>query len=52
MGIGLSICKTIVLAHGGHIEAKNHKDGAEFIFTLPIDQEEMEHVSEDIDFDN
>ncbi len=52
MGIGLSICKTIVLAHGGHIEAKNHEDGAEFIFTLPIDQEEMEHVSEDIDFDN
>ncbi|MEF9840855.1 MAG: ATP-binding protein, partial [Lachnospiraceae bacterium] len=35
MGIGLSICKTIVLVHGGTIEAKNHEDGAEFIFTLP-----------------
>lgn len=35
MGIGLSICKTIITAHGGTIEAANHKNGAEFIFTLP-----------------
>lgn len=40
MGIGLSICKTIVLAHGGTIEAKNHEDGAEFWFTLPKEMEE------------
>ena len=35
MGIGLSICKTIILAHQGTIIAKNHKEGAEFIFSLP-----------------
>ena len=35
MGIGLSICKTIILAHGGEIRAINHTRGAEFYFTLP-----------------
>lgn len=35
MGIGLSICKTIIVAHGGNIKALNHEDGAEFYFTLP-----------------
>lgn len=35
MGIGLSICNTIVQAHGGKISAHNHADGAEFLFTLP-----------------
>lgn len=35
MGIGLSICRTIIAAHGGQIYARNRKDGAEFIFTLP-----------------
>lgn len=35
MGIGLSICKTIILAHNGSIYAKNHEDGAEFTFILP-----------------
>lgn len=35
IGIGLSICKTIVLAHGGCIYAINHKNGAEFCFKLP-----------------
>lgn len=35
-GIGLSICKTIVIAHGGHIFAKNKEGrGAVFTFTLP-----------------
>ena len=50
MGIGLSICKTIVLAHGGQIEAKNHEEGAEFIFRLPADIEEIDNESEDIGF--
>lgn len=36
MGIGLSICKTIINAHQGQIFAKNHWDGAEFVFTLPL----------------
>lgn len=35
MGIGLSICKTIIEAHAGTICAINHENGAEFIFTLP-----------------
>lgn len=38
MGIGLSICKTIILAHNGTIVARNHKDGAEFYFTLPKEE--------------
>lgn len=37
MGIGLSICKTIVTAHGGTIEAVNKaQGGAVFRFSLPI----------------
>lgn len=35
MGIGLSICKTIITAHHGTLIGRNHQDGAEFIFTLP-----------------
>ena len=35
MGIGLSICKTIITAHGGKIQAHNHEEGAEIFFTLP-----------------
>ena len=37
MGIGLSICKTIVLAHSGHIWAQNLEQGASFTFTLPLE---------------
>jgi two-component system sensor histidine kinase KdpD len=38
MGIGLSICKTIILAHGGTIEAENRMEGgAAFTFTLPLE---------------
>lgn len=36
MGIGLSICKTIISAHGGEITAYNHDFGAVFAFTLPL----------------
>ena len=39
MGIGLSICKTIVQAHDGDIVVMSYKDGAEFIFTLPREDE-------------
>ena len=38
MGIGLSVCRTIVEAHKGTIRAGNPPDGgAEFIFTLPFE---------------
>ena len=40
MGIGLSICKTIVTAHGGKINARNHGSGSEFYFYLPKGTEE------------
>ena len=37
MGIGLSICRSIVQAHGGSIWCTNHQDGgAAFCFTLPL----------------
>lgn len=37
MGIGLSVCRTIVSAHGGTITAKNRKEGgALFRITLPL----------------
>lgn len=38
MGIGLSICKSIILAHNGTISARNHGSGAEFIFDLPKEE--------------
>lgn len=37
MGIGLSICKTIITAHHGTLEGHNHEHGAAFVFTLPKD---------------
>lgn len=42
MGIGLSICKTIILAHDGRIWAENLPDGAQFTFTLPLGDEPYE----------
>ena len=39
MGIGLGICKTIILAHNGTISAQNHAQGAVFTFTLPVEQQ-------------
>lgn len=44
IGIGLSICKTIIQAHGGEITAANHSEGAEFTFTLPKEKEDNENV--------
>ena len=38
MGIGLSVCRTVVTAHGGTITAENQKKGgALFRITLPIE---------------
>jgi K+-sensing histidine kinase KdpD len=39
MGIGLSICKTIVVAHNGTIFVSNKKHGAVFTFTLPLGED-------------
>ncbi len=41
MGIGLSVCMSIVLAHGGRMWAENLPEGgAAFHFTLPLGEEE------------
>lgn len=39
MGIGLSVCRTIVTAHGGKIFADRTPQGASFTFTLPACKE-------------
>jgi len=39
MGIGLSICKTIITAHNGTINARNHEQGTEFYFSLPKEEQ-------------
>ena len=39
LGIGLTLCHSIITAHGGKIYTLNHPDGgAQFIFTLPLEE--------------
>ena len=41
LGMGLSICRSIIEAHGGRIWAgANEPRGAAFHFTLPLEQDE------------
>lgn len=41
MGLGLSVCRAIVLAHGGTITARNLPRGAELSFRLPTARQEV-----------
>jgi len=44
MGVGLSICRTIIEAHGGRITARpNDGGGTVFEFTLPFAEPESDH---------
>ena len=39
VGLGLSICQSIVEAHGGTLTAQNRPGGgAQFVFTLPLEE--------------
>ena len=47
MGIGLSVCMSIVQAHGGSMQAANRPlGGALFSFTLPLEEQKNEDSRE------
>ncbi|MEG1736114.1 MAG: PAS domain S-box protein, partial [Comamonas sp.] len=40
MGLGLSLCRTVVEQHGGRLSHRRHlPQGTEFVFTLPVHRE-------------
>ena len=43
MGIGLSVCKTIIKAHGGELKAGNRPEGGA-VFSFALEMEERSHV--------
>ena len=45
MGIGLSVCRTIIKAHGSDIHAKNRPEGGA-IFSFALEMEEISHVQQ------
>lgn len=48
MGIGLSVCGSIVKAHNGFFEAENHpQGGALFRFGLPMSEDKMEEKEDE-----
>ena len=45
LGLGLSLCRSIVSAHGGDITVSdNHPHGAVFTFTLPLEAVSYTHL--------
>lgn len=44
MGIGLSVCHSIVKAHGGTMSAENTAQGAAFHFSLPLQDIDLEET--------
>ena len=45
LGLGLSLCKSIITAHGGTISVSdNEPHGAVFSFTLPLEEVNFDHV--------
>ena len=47
MGIGLSVCMSIVQAHGGTMRARNRKKGGALLqFTLPLEENSHEYQRE------
>lgn len=43
MGIGLSVCRTIIKAHGSELKAGNRSSGGA-VFSFALEMEEIEHV--------
>ena len=44
MGLGLSLCRTVVEQHGGHLDYRPHRpSGTQFLFTLPAHKESREN---------
>jgi two-component system sensor histidine kinase KdpD len=43
MGIGLSVCRTIIKAHGGELKAGNRPKGGA-LFRFALEMEENNHV--------
>ena len=43
MGIGLSVCRTIIKAHGSELKAANRPEGGA-VFRFALEMEEVEHV--------